>query len=497
MITRIARDMRRLDGVRYTIASVADTEARNPYQGTVYVRLVDMAQREYSQMEMMDFIRNDLLPKYAADQLRLSVSPVAGLSGGGMGNSDIQYMIGGPDMAELERCAKAIMADLRQVPGAVDVDSSLSTGKPQYGISVDRPKAARLGVSVADVANTLRLLVAGDKVSDYTDKGEQYEVHIRAMADARNRLDALRMVTVPSSKFGTVPLTDVVHFTEGTGPAEINRLGRTRQVTINANMAPGTSQEALLNALDESAQNLHMGPEYVTGLLGKSKEMSKAFRAFFMAFALAFIFVYLCIAAQFESWLHPITILLSLPLTVPFALLSLLLLGQALNMFSLLGIMVLFAVVKKNAILQIDHTNQLRAAGMPRSEAIVAANRDRLRPILMTTVAFVAGMVPTLISNAEGSAINKSISGVIVGGQTFSLLLTLLAVPVAYSLLDDLSVLLKKWLRGEARTRVTVLEPVRNGTWVPAAGGNGDMLAADGSLVRLDSHTETCRPSHV
>ena len=183
-ITRIARDMRRLDGVRYTIASVADTEARNPYQGTVYVRLVDMAQREYSQMEMMDFIRNDLLPKYAADQLRLSVSPVAGLSGGGMGNSDIQYMIGGPDMAELERCAKAIMADLRQVPGAVDVDSSLSTGKPQYGISVDRPKAARLGVSVADVANTLRLLVAGDKVSDYTDKGEQYEVHIRAMADA-------------------------------------------------------------------------------------------------------------------------------------------------------------------------------------------------------------------------------------------------------------------------------------------------------------------------
>jgi HAE1 family hydrophobic/amphiphilic exporter-1 len=496
-ITRIARDMRRLDGVRYTIASVADTEARNPYQGTVYVRLVDMAQREYSQMEMMDFIRNDLLPKYAADQLRLSVSPVAGLSGGGMGNSDIQYMIGGPDMAELERCAKAIMADLRQVPGAVDVDSSLSTGKPQYGISVDRPKAARLGVSVADVANTLRLLVAGDKVSDYTDKGEQYEVHIRAMADARNRLDALRMVTVPSSKCGTVPLTDVVHFTEGTGPAEINRLGRTRQVTINANIAPGTSQDALLNALDESAQNLHMGPEYVTGLLGKSKEMSKAFRAFFMAFALAFIFVYLCIAAQFESWLHPITILLSLPLTVPFALLSLLLLGQALNMFSLLGIMVLFAVVKKNAILQIDHTNQLRAAGMPRSEAIVAANRDRLRLILMTTVAFVAGMVPTLISNAEGSAINKSISGVIVGGQTFSLLLTLLAVPVAYSLLDDLSVLLKKWLRGEARTRVTVLEPVRNGTWVPAAGGNGDMRAADGSLGHLDSHTETCRPSHV
>jgi HAE1 family hydrophobic/amphiphilic exporter-1 len=181
LVTRIARDVRRLDGVRYTIASVADTEARNPYQGTVYVRLVDIAQREYSQMDVMDFMRNNVLPKYADENLRLSVSSVAGLSGGGMGSSDIQYMVGGPDMTKLERYAKVVMADLRKVPGAVDVDSSLSTGKPQYGISVDRPKAARLGVSVADVANTLRLLVAGDKVSDYSDKGEQYEVHIRAL----------------------------------------------------------------------------------------------------------------------------------------------------------------------------------------------------------------------------------------------------------------------------------------------------------------------------
>jgi len=438
LIARIARDIRRLDGVRYTVSSVADTEQRNPHQGTIYVRLVKIADREFGQMEIMDFVRKSILPSYTADNLRISVTPVSAISGGGMTASAIALMIGGPDIRKLEQCAKAVMADLRKVPGVVDVDSSLSLGKPQYGITPDRPKAAELGVSPADINNTLWLLVAGDKVSDYNEKGEQYEVHVRAIADARNQLDELKMITVPSSKFGIVPLADVVRFEKGTGPAQINRLARTRQVTIYANLELGTSQQMVLDELAASAKKLNMGAEYQTGLLGRSKEMARTFRAFGVAFLMAFIFVYLCIAAQFESWLHPITILLSLPLTLPFALASLLLFHQSLNIFSLLGILVLFAVVKKNSILQIDHANQLRAAGMPKFEAIVTANRDRLRPILMTTVAFVAGMIPTFISNAEGAAVNKAISGVIIGGQTFSLLLTLLAIPVAYSLFDDL-----------------------------------------------------------
>ena len=274
------------------------------------------------------------------------------------------------------------MADLRKVPGAVDVDSSLSPGKPQYGIAVDRPKAAELGVSVADIANTLRLLVAGDKVSDYNEKGEQYEVHVRSIADARNRLDDLRMITVPSSKFGTVPLATWCVSRRAPAPPRSTASAAPGRSRSAPTWPPAPRKQHVLDAIDESAQKLNMGPEYTTGLLGKSKEMAKAFRAFFLAFILAFIFVYLCIAAQFESWLHPITILLSLPLTLPFALVSLLIFHQSLNIFSLLGILVLFAVVKKNSILQIDHTNQLRAAGMPQFEAIVAANRDRLRPIL-------------------------------------------------------------------------------------------------------------------
>jgi hydrophobic/amphiphilic exporter-1 (mainly G- bacteria), HAE1 family len=457
---QLARDIRTLDGVRYTTASVADTEQRNPYQGTVYVRLVNIADRTYGQLEMMQFVRENILTKPEYADLRPSVTPVSFMSGGGMSAASVQYMIGGPDIDKLEVYAKSLMDELCKVPGVVDVDSSLSLGKPEYGIQPDRPKAAQLGVSIADISNTLRLLVAGDKVSDYTDRGEQYEVHVRAFPEARNRLEELKMATVPSSKFGMVPLEDVVRFERGKGPAQINRVGRTRQVTISANLKPGTSEQGVIDAINETTKTLDMGPEYTTGLLGKSKEMAKAFRAFFWAFVLAFVFVYLCIAAQFESWLHPITILLSLPLTLPFALLSLFLFRQSINIFSLLGILVLFAVVKKNSILQIDHANQLREGGMPKFDAIMQANRDRLRPILMTTVAFVAGMIPTLISNAEGSAINKAISGVIVGGQTLSLLLTLLAVPVAYSLFDDLGALLGRWF-GRRPVEVAATEPRR------------------------------------
>jgi HAE1 family hydrophobic/amphiphilic exporter-1 len=439
ILDRISRDIRRINGVEYTLTSVADSDQRIANEGTVYVRMVPVRQRKFDQFEMMNYVRQQVLPPYRQQDLRISVSPAAVMSGGGMSQADVQFMIGGPDMNKLDQYAQQVMSELRKVPGAVDVDSSLVVGKPQYGVQVDRAKAAALGVSIADVANTLRLLVAGDKASDYNEKGEQYEVHVRATAEFRNRLEELATVSIPSSKQGIAVLSDVVKFEEGTGPASIDRLNRARQVTISCNMTPGTSQQALLDAIDESVKRLNMDPDYTTGLLGKSKEMARTFRSFLVVFLSAIVFAYLVIAAQFESWLHPITILLSLPLTLPFALISLIIFGQSLNIFSLLGILVLFAVVKKNSILQIDHTNQLRAAGMPRNEAILAANRDRLRPILMTTVAFVAGMIPLLVSSSEGASTNKAISGVVIGGQTLSLLLTLVATPVAYSLFDDLS----------------------------------------------------------
>ena len=221
-----------------------------------------------------------------------------------------------------------------------------------------------------------------------------------------------------------------------------------RQITITANSAPGVGDSAIETALKNIGERTKLPPGYRVVPLGKTKEAAKMGAAFLLAFGMSFVFMYLVLAAQFESWAYPFIIMLSLPLVVPFAIMSLAITGGSLNIMSMLGLIVLFAMVKKNAILQVDHANGLRRQGMQRTEAVLAASRDRLRPILMTTFAFVAGMAPLVFSKGVGAGMSKAMAQIVVGGQLLSLLLTLVAIPVLYTLFDDFSNFLKRRVFG-------------------------------------------------
>jgi HAE1 family hydrophobic/amphiphilic exporter-1 len=439
IINRVADAVRtRLPEVDYTLVTIAGDAAATRNLGSVYVRLKPIEQRDRDQLALMQVVRDDIVPPLAKN-LRTSVQQIANIGGGGAQNADIQFVINGPDLKKLDAISRQLMDRVRSMPGVVDLDRSLNAGKPELSVQVDRPKAADLGVQVGDAAEALRLLVGGDQVTTYNEGGEQYEVHLRARAEDRSGVAAIAGLPVPSSRLGSVALENVADFTSGSAPSEINRLARQRQVTVFCNLLPSASQAEVQNAMLSEFERLSAGAAFQGRLSGRSRELGRAGQNFVLAFLLSLVFMYLILAAQFESWLHPVTILLSLPLTLPFALLAIIVFGQSLNILSALGLLVLFGVVKKNSILQIDHANQLRDRGMTTHEAIVQASRDRLRPILMTTFAFVAGMIPLILSKGVGSGTNHAIGFVVFGGQSLALLLTLVATPVAYSLFDDAS----------------------------------------------------------
>lgn len=441
IVDRISRDIKeKVPGLLNSTVNVGGYGGGGSgNSGTVSVNLVPVKERSQSQAQLMGMVRGMVKP-YSNKDWRINVSAASSIAQGiglGRGGSGIGYFISGPDMEQLNAYADQLVDKMQQDPTFRDPDNSVDVGTPEVRFVIDRVRAADLGVDAGNIARALNIAAAGQRVSTFSEGTKQYDVIVQADEQFRRTRENLRLFTVSSSKGEPVPLDRLVTAQESLSPSTIQRLNRQRVVTISSGLPPNASESDALAHLKELVKSLNMPPEYSSGVTGQSKELERAYSSFMLAFLLSFVFMYLVLAAQFESFIHPITILLTLPLSVPFALLSTAIAGQTLNIFSALGILLLFGVVKKNAILQIDHTNSLRAKGMARYDAIIQANRDRLRPILMTTIALVAGMIPLIVGSGAGAATNRSIGILVVGGQSLCLLLTLLTVPVFYSLFDD------------------------------------------------------------
>jgi HAE1 family hydrophobic/amphiphilic exporter-1 len=267
---------------------------------------------------------------------------------------------------------------------------------------------------------------------------EDYDVQIRLQEGDRNDAETISRLLVPSQTSGLVRLDNVVKLAPAKAPSRIDRTDRQRQVSLRAAVAPGFAQADRIAALNEEVAKMGLPTGYSTRVSGRARELETTFKEFIRAFILSVILMYIILASQFESLVHPLTILLSLPISVPFAFLSLLAANQTINLYSALGLLVLFGVVKKNAILQIDHMNNLRAEGKDRLSAIIQGNRERLRPILMTTLTLIAGMLPLALGTGPGAEERRAVAVVVIGGQTLCLLLTLIVTPVAYTYLDDM-----------------------------------------------------------
>jgi HAE1 family hydrophobic/amphiphilic exporter-1 len=413
-------------------------------RGSIYLRLVELEDRNFSQFDIMRRTR-EILSEYP--DLRTSVSDVSALGGGPNGDNRIfQISLQGPDINQLAQYAETLRAKLEALPGMVDVDSTLSMRKPELQVSIDRERAMDLGIPVQNIANTLNVLVGGQIVSSYKEGTEQYDVWLRAEKQFRTDSKSLLALTLPSPTAGPIELASLARLNEQQGPNQIDRLNRQRTVTIMAHPDEVSLNDAVRYA-KRCVADMKLPPDYGIVFGGQADMLNETAYYFAVALILSITFMYLILAAQFESWIHPISILAALPVTIPFGLLSLLLLRTPLDLYAMFGLFMLIGIVKKNGILQVDKTNELRRAGMQREPAILEANHTRLRPILMTTVMLMAAMIPIAMGQGPGASARASMAKVIIGGQALSLLLSLIVTPVIYSLLDDLKIFLSRRFR--------------------------------------------------
>jgi HAE1 family hydrophobic/amphiphilic exporter-1 len=436
IIQQVESELRQLPGTRNLISTVGADLQRRVDRGSVIVEMTQPEERKETQFQIMALAR-ERLKKFRDVTIAVQLPSLIS----GAENRQLMFYVQGPDLDRLEKYSTAVRTKLAAMPGVVDLDTNYEPGKPELRVQINRDRAADVGVNVGSIAGAVRTLVGGDEqVTTYREGDDRYDVMLRVKEEYRRSAATLDRLFVPSSVLGNVPLSNVARLEPSTGPTQISRYNRNRQVLIMANIAQGQSLSNVLAELERTTADLKMPPDYRTGLIGQSKEFGRATQAYAFAFGLSIVLMYMVLAAQFESFVDPITILLSLPLSVPFALLSLLVARENYSIiYSSVGIFVLFGIVKKNSILQIDHIKSLRAEGVARADAILRGCEDRLRPILMTTAALVAGMIPMALGGGAGSGSRRTVAIVVIGGQSLCLLLTLLVTPVTYSLFDDLA----------------------------------------------------------
>lgn len=442
LFTEIEWRLRRLPGTVHVFSTVGEIASGlsikgqgDVTRGTVYVRMKDLEDREYTQFVVQDEARKMMLDY---PDLRVSVNDVSAFQGGRRPQI-FQVNIAGPDLEMLSKYSEDLKQKLGAQPGMTDLDTTLSLRKPEVQVAIDRDRASDLGINAATIADSLRVLVGGLPVSTFRDGDEQYDVWLRADARARASTRDLYQLTLPSPRAGLVKLTSVASLQESRGPTEIERLNRERTVTVLGNPIPEILPlGAAVTRAEGLIQAMNLPPEYSYEFTGQAKTLGETGYYFMIAFLLSILFMYMILAAQFESWMQPIAIMMALPVTIPFGLLSLVLFRTPMDIYAMFGLFMLVGIVKKNGILQVDTTNQLRAKGYTRHDAIVESNHTRLRPILMTTLMLVAAMVPIALGRGPGAGARASMAKVIIGGQMLSLVLALVVTPVFYDLLDRL-----------------------------------------------------------
>jgi hydrophobic/amphiphilic exporter-1 (mainly G- bacteria), HAE1 family len=468
--------IREFPEVKYTLATLNTGNAQGKMYASIYVRLVDRKARTRSVDEMSGVLRERLKQVPGITVTHVGLLDAVG------GNKQVEFSLQGTDLKELERLTRAINDKIRGIPGLVDLDSSVKADKPVIEIDVRRDAASDLGLSVSQIAASLRTLVAGQTVGNWRAPDDQtYDVNVRLAPDARNApqdLERLPFMSTPGSSADgaahMVRLNQVATVKESTGPNQINRRDMAREVAINANVYNRSAGE-VSNDIKAALENFSFPPGYRYQFSGSTKNMAESFGYAVSALVMAILFIYMILASQFKSFLQPMALMTSLPLTLIGVVLALLLFRSTLSMFSIIGVVMLMGLVTKNAILLVDFAIRMRAdqvdvdghrvPGMNRSDALLHAAKVRLRPILMTTLAMIFGMVPLAFALTEGSEQRAPMGQAVIGGVITSSLLTLVVVPVTYCYLDDLG----QWFKRKFGPKTPPQDPADMPAGTPAA----------------------------